>query len=479
MHARQLPRSLARWAPLTAAILGSAAIASPAGAAVANPNDAIVVTSNTSDLLLSGPENVAVTVDRPTIGGGTTTIATGTSGSDPAAPGESGINSAHIVGTPADGCWDAFTPQLLAGDVINLDNGDSTTVAGVTAEPLIVDGNNVIVHGTAFSESGGQLPADEIDAQLFPPNGKFDGGSSGGQFLSAQAGDGGGSIAYDAPGSNNWTAHFNNLGTDTALAKRAQVVGAWTGPAAATGGGEETDFEVGATPGPNADCAGSPYAPNEPRSTNATANTISSQNTNSDLTITGVTQPGTNAVTVTLRDRSGRIISASASGAGTWSATVPGSQLATLADGAITIGGTFNNGDGTFRGGTLTVNKDTVGPAAPSASVAPGTYPSAQTVALSASEGTEAINVARTERPDVVLLDIGLPGIDGYEVARRLLAQADKRRPALVAMTGYGQAEDRKRAREAGFALHLVKPVEPDALKRALAVVDRAPTPEA
>jgi len=98
---------------------------------------------------------------------------------------------------------------------------------------------------------------------------------------------------------------------------------------------------------------------------------------------------------------------------------------------------------------------------------------------LSASEGTEALNVARQERPDVVLLDIGLPGIDGYEVARRLLAQADKRRPALVAMTGYGQAEDRKRAREAGFALHLVKPVEPDALQRALAVVDRAPKPEA
>src|SRR4029078_10886621 len=58
---------------------------------------------------------------------------------------------------------------------------------------------------------------------------------------------------------------------------------------------------------------------------------------------------------------------------------------------------------------------------------------------LSASEGTEALNGARQERPDVVPLDSGLPGIDGYEVTRRLLAQADKRRPALVAMTGYGQ----------------------------------------
>jgi CheY-like chemotaxis protein len=94
---------------------------------------------------------------------------------------------------------------------------------------------------------------------------------------------------------------------------------------------------------------------------------------------------------------------------------------------------------------------------------------------LTAGDGTEAVEIARQQHPDVVLLDIGLPGFDGYEVARRLLAQAETRRPALVAMTGYGQAEDRKRAREAGFALHLVKPVEPEALQRALAVVDRGP----
>jgi CheY-like chemotaxis protein len=54
-----------------------------------------------------------------------------------------------------------------------------------------------------------------------------------------------------------------------------------------------------------------------------------------------------------------------------------------------------------------------------------------------------------------------------------MLAQAEKSKPTLVAMTGYGQADDRRRAREAGFALHLVKPVEPDALQRALALVGR------
>jgi PAS domain S-box-containing protein len=94
---------------------------------------------------------------------------------------------------------------------------------------------------------------------------------------------------------------------------------------------------------------------------------------------------------------------------------------------------------------------------------------------LTAGDGSAALDLVRQHRPHVVLLDIGLPGIDGYEVARRIRAQEGIGKPVLVAMTGYGQAEDRQRAREAGFALHLVKPVEPDALQRALAVVVRAP----
>jgi PAS domain S-box-containing protein len=95
-----------------------------------------------------------------------------------------------------------------------------------------------------------------------------------------------------------------------------------------------------------------------------------------------------------------------------------------------------------------------------------------------AGDGTEALDLVQQQRPHVVLLDIGLPGIDGYEVARRIRAQENVGKPVLVALTGYGQAEDRQRAREAGFTLHLVKPVEPDALQRALALVDRGPDAE-
>lgn len=77
-----------------------------------------------------------------------------------------------------------------------------------------------------------------------------------------------------------------------------------------------------------------------------------------------------------------------------------------------------------------------------------------------APEGTSGIELVRTNRPDVALVDIGLPGIDGYEVARRIRGLGSPQ-PYLVALTGYGRPEDRQRATEAGFDAHLVKPVDP------------------
>ena len=77
--------------------------------------------------------------------------------------------------------------------------------------------------------------------------------------------------------------------------------------------------------------------------------------------------------------------------------------------------------------------------------------------------------MAKTYQPDVVLLDIGLPGITGYEVAEQLRRQPEFARTLLVAVTGYGQEEDRRRSREAGFNHHLVKPVSPETLHDVLA----------
>jgi CheY-like chemotaxis protein len=95
----------------------------------------------------------------------------------------------------------------------------------------------------------------------------------------------------------------------------------------------------------------------------------------------------------------------------------------------------------------------------------------------SAADGPTAVETAAAHRPDVVLLDISLPGMSGYEVADRLRANPDLRDTVLVAMTGYGQAEDKKETRRAGFSLHLVKPVEPDMLQKLLSELGAARPP--
>jgi CheY-like chemotaxis protein len=100
-------------------------------------------------------------------------------------------------------------------------------------------------------------------------------------------------------------------------------------------------------------------------------------------------------------------------------------------------------------------------------------------VAFVAPDGPTAIREAEEHYPDVVLLDIGLPGMDGYEVARRirqLHSRSFTDRPLFIAITGYGRREDRQRSREAGIDLHLVKPANiehlEDVLKRFKAVLD-------
>ncbi|HEY7241765.1 MAG TPA: ATP-binding protein, partial [Burkholderiales bacterium] len=85
-----------------------------------------------------------------------------------------------------------------------------------------------------------------------------------------------------------------------------------------------------------------------------------------------------------------------------------------------------------------------------------------------ARDGPEALEACSAYEPAVVLLDIGMPGMDGYEVARRIRARSPGRRPTIVALTGWGQEKDRREAREAGFDHHLVKPAELGALKELL-----------
>ncbi|MBY0228525.1 MAG: response regulator, partial [Gemmataceae bacterium] len=86
-----------------------------------------------------------------------------------------------------------------------------------------------------------------------------------------------------------------------------------------------------------------------------------------------------------------------------------------------------------------------------------------------AHTGPDGVRAAQEHRPEVVVCDIGLPGMDGYRVAQTLRGNPATAAARLIALTGYGQEEDRRRAREAGFDVHLTKPADFDDLEAALA----------
>jgi CheY-like chemotaxis protein len=81
-----------------------------------------------------------------------------------------------------------------------------------------------------------------------------------------------------------------------------------------------------------------------------------------------------------------------------------------------------------------------------------------------AYDGEEALQLAESRRPEVLLLDIGMPRLDGYQLAERIRGESWGRSMVLIAATGWGQEEDRRRSLESGFDAHLVKPVDPESL---------------
>jgi two-component system cell cycle response regulator len=88
---------------------------------------------------------------------------------------------------------------------------------------------------------------------------------------------------------------------------------------------------------------------------------------------------------------------------------------------------------------------------------------------LTATRGDEALAKVRDEMPDIVLLDVMMPGMDGFEVCRRLRQQEECKQTMVAALTGYAHEEDRRKSQEAGFDVHLVKPVALQQLQELLA----------
>jgi CheY-like chemotaxis protein len=82
-----------------------------------------------------------------------------------------------------------------------------------------------------------------------------------------------------------------------------------------------------------------------------------------------------------------------------------------------------------------------------------------------AYSGAAGLKLASETHPDMVILDIGMPAMDGYQVARQLRKQPEGNKAVLIALTGWGQEQDRNRSKEAGFDYHLTKPVDPQTLK--------------
>ena len=93
-------------------------------------------------------------------------------------------------------------------------------------------------------------------------------------------------------------------------------------------------------------------------------------------------------------------------------------------------------------------------------------------VVAEAGEVEEAVRKVRAYKPQVLVLDLGMPGIDGYEVIRRVKEMPGTADMLVVALTGWGQAEDRRRTAEAGFDCHVVKPLESKTLAELLAKLD-------
>lgn len=95
-------------------------------------------------------------------------------------------------------------------------------------------------------------------------------------------------------------------------------------------------------------------------------------------------------------------------------------------------------------------------------------------VVYEAADGTSGVRAALELKPDAALIDLGLPDMDGHEVARRIRAALDRSSILLIALTGYGSDEDQRSTQAAGFDIHLVKPVETSALAKILDGIVRA-----
>jgi len=398
-----------------AALTAAAALAAPAGATVTLPHS-IAVFYHRDFVQASGfhdGELVNVAASR-------NGVVIGTATNVPAIDSTPGLGDGLVtVNHPGGSCWDTVTPDLRPGDVITTtaaSGTDSTAVANVEITQQATNvGGDVVVKGYAADAAGNPLPLDQIQQRmvagnplpLFVKNGK--------RTIRAGANGSEGSLTYDPvdaltnPKGINWTATYPGLDAKdqaTAVAAESRMIWLGQNPTLVNAAGfpaEATFAEVGgdkpATPGP-----GSPECPALARNAVTSVDAghmfagraaVNLANRNSDLTVSGVSNDAT-AVSVTLTDSANRKITQTGtpvgSGAQTWSVTFPAADVKSLADGPVTASGSYTVTGTPISGTSLAIVKDLVAPAPPTASVSPGSYPIAQSVALNDADGSATVH---------------------------------------------------------------------------------------
>jgi hypothetical protein len=326
-----------------------------------------------------------------------------------------------LINHPGGVCWENFTPELQPGDVVrttitagpNAGAVDFTTTANidVTQTATIAGNGDVVVKGFAQDSAGNPLLIDQIQNRLI---------SSSAQPFTASGRDlrapGEGQITYDPvdaqtnPNGTNWTATYPGLTqADKDLAVASEARGLWLGlhPTLVNAAGfpaEMTFAEVGGSkPALSAPAPGCPAVASYAVTSVDAAHTFNGKpvvnvaGRDSALTVSGSSQSAT-AVTVTITDTSGSqvvaapVTPAPGSGAQSWSATFTPAEVATLADGNLTASASYAIAGGNTSGRNLTIVKDMSAPPSPSPNVAPGTYPSSQSVTLADADPAAAVH---------------------------------------------------------------------------------------
>src|SRR4051794_31613425 len=382
-----------RWIPTAAAIAASLVVAAPASAAISSPpafpREVTVFPERDFVAVEGWPADTPFRLEVVRNGVVLTTAHWHTDAD--------GIGE---VNHPGGACWDNFTPDILPGDILRpleLDsagnptgNGDATRTEGVTAGQAENIGGQVVIHGRAVSETGAPVPLSRMEQRIVEPAllpfvGKRD-----------VRAPGSGTLSYDPVGPSNpdgtrWTARYTSLGPAAQTAADGQTrIMSWM---RTTAGGDRsglTIFEAGEVGGPGfGGCPqGARNAVVSPGTLNATELAAGAP----DVVINGAAQPDATQVALAITDGTSTVdVPAVPAAGGAWSAAVPAAQLAPLADGPLTVRGTYTVPGGTITGSELTIIKDTAAPAAPASTPGAGTFDSAQSISLVSADPTAVV----------------------------------------------------------------------------------------